>query len=156
MELRSRHKDQQFVPRKHLGQANYSFQSLTAAFAKAHTAYRKEVQDILAYLGQSQLTQVLEARFGQGWGNRLERQAMQFLPVVKSAGGTFELALDHLLATRMFRAGKVTGRYDIETGDLRAVEQALVDTWAGMARAGVPERCLLAIERDIKRRERGG
>lgn len=156
MELRSRHKDQQFVPRKYPGQATYSFQSLTVAFSKAYITYRKEVQDILAYLGQSALTRVLEARFGQGWGNRLERQAMQFLPVVKSAGGTFELALDHLLATRMFRTGKVTGRYDIEVDDLRAVEQALVDTWAGMDRAGAPERCLLAIEKDIKRRERGG
>lgn len=156
MELRSRHKGQQFVPRKGLGQASYSFQSLKTAFEKARTGHRKEVQHLLEFIGDSELTHVLESRFGQGWGNRLERQALQFLPVVKASGGSFEMALDHLLATRMFRAGKVTGRYDVGIEDLRAVERALVDTWTGMSRAGDPEHCLLAIEKDIKRLERGG
>jgi hypothetical protein len=156
MELRSRHKGQQFVPRKGLGQASYSFLSLKAAFEKARNAHSKEVRHLLEFIGDSELTRVLESRFGQGWGNRLERQALQFLPVVKAAGGSFEMALDHLLATRMFRAGKVTGRYDVGVEDLRAVERALVDTWTGMSRAGAPEHCLQAIEKDIKRLERGG
>lgn len=155
MELRSRHKGQQFVPRKGLGQASYSFLSLKAAFEKARNAHSKEVRHLLEFIGDSELTRVLESRFGQGWGNRLERQALQFLPVVKAAGGSFEMALDHLLATRMFRAGKVTGRYDVGVEDLRAVERALVDTWTGMSRAGDPEHCLQAIEKDIKRLERG-
>jgi len=156
MELRSRHKGQQFVPRKGLGRVSYSFQSLKAAFEKARNTHRKEVQLLLEFLGESELTSVLELRFGQGWGNRLERQALQFLPVVKAAGGTFEMALDHLLATRMFRAGKVTGRYDVRVEDLRAVERALIDTWSGLSSAGDPQNCLRAIEKDIKRLERGG
>jgi len=157
MELRSRHKGQHFEPRK-LGpnQPNYSFDSLKTAFEKARHAHGREVQEVLEYLDASQLTRVLEERFGQGWGNRLERQALQFLPVVKATGGSFETALDHLLATRMFRAGKVTGRYDVDADDLLAVEQALQATWKDMSLCGTPERCLLAIEKDIKRRERGG
>lgn len=156
MELRSRHKGQQFAPRKGLGQATYSFASLKAAFEKARKAHSKEVRNLLEFIGDSGLTSVLESRFGQGWGNRLERQALQFLPVVKAAGGSFGMALDHLLATRMFRAGKVTGRYDVGVADLRAVEQALVDTWTAMSVDGDPEYCLRAIEMDIKRLERGG
>lgn len=156
MELRSRHKGQQFVPRKGLGQACYSFHSLKAAFEKARAAHGKEVQQMLEYIGASTLTKVLEERFGQGWGNRLERQALQFLPVVKATGGSFEIALDHLLATRMFRTGKVIGRYDVDTDDLHAVEQALEAAWHGMSLAGAPNRCLQAIEKDIKRQERGG
>jgi hypothetical protein len=156
MELRSRHKEQQFVPRKGLGQASYSFGSFKAAFGKACSTHRKEVQERLAFIGNSSLTKVLESRFGQGWGNRLERQALQFLPVVKAAGGSFEGALDHLLATRMFRTGKVTGRYDVKVEDLRAVEEALVATWSDMSGASDPERCLQAIEKDIKRLEREG
>ena len=156
MELQSRHKDQQFRPRQDLKSATYSFQSLRAAFEKARVAHRKDAQQLLAFIGDSELTRVLESRFRQGWGNRLERQALEFLPVVKAAGGTFEMALDHLLATRMFRAGKVTGRYDVNIADLRAVEQALVDTWSGMSRTIDPEHCLSAIEKDIKRLERGG
>lgn len=156
MELRSRHKGQRFDPRKGLRQASYSFQSVKDAFERASTAYGQQVQGMLDYIGASTLTGVLEERFGQGWGNRLERQALQFLPVVKATGGSFEMALDHLLATRMFRAGKVTGRYDVDADDLRAVEQALEATWKGMSLAGTPERCMLAIEKDLKRRERGG
>lgn len=156
MELRSRHKGQQFVPRKGMGQACYSFRSLKDAFEKARTAYGREVQQMLEYIGASTLTRVLEERFGQGWGNRLERQALQFLPVVKATGGTFEMALDHLLATRMFRTGKVTGRYDVDAEDLRVVGQTLEAAWQGMSLAGTPDRCLQAIEKDIKRQERGG
>jgi len=156
MELRSRHKSQQFVPRKGLRQATYSFQSLQDAFDKARSAHRKEVEEILAFLDASQLTEVLETRFGQSWGNRFERQAKDFLPVVRAAGGSFEMALDHLLATRMFRSGKVTGRYDVAADDLHALENALEDTWSGMALAGSPGRCLLAIKKDFKRRERVG
>ena len=111
---------------------------------------------MLDYLGASTLTSVLEERFDQGWGNRLERQALQFLPVVRASGGSLETALDHLLATRMFRAGKVTGRYDVDAEDLQAVEQALLAAWKGMSLDGGPDRCLSAIEKDIKRRERGG
>lgn len=114
MELHSRHKGQQFVPRTDLRPTSYSFDKLKEAFRKARTAYGGEVQQMLDYLGASPLTGVLEERFGQGWGNRLERQALQFLPVVRAAGGSFEMALDHLLATRMFRTGKVTGRYDVD------------------------------------------
>jgi len=156
MELRSRHKDQQFMPRKGLRQATYSFQSLKEAFDKARSAHRKEVGELLAALDASALTEVLEARFNQSWGNRFERQAREFLPVVRAAGGSFEMALDHLLATRMFRSGKVTGRYDVVADDLDVVEDALYDTWTGMGLAGSPERCLQAIRKDRQRRERVG
>ncbi|KQV83927.1 hypothetical protein ASD15_30850 [Massilia sp. Root351] len=156
MELRSRHKGQQWGPREGLRQVTYSFQSMKEAFDKARKAYRKEVEEILESLDASPLTEVLEARFGQSWGNRFERQAKEFLPVVRAAGGSLEMALDHLLATRMFRSGKVTGRYDVGADDLHAVEAALDDAWSRMSLPGSPERCQLAIDKDLKRRERGG
>ncbi len=156
MELHSRHREQQFEPRKGMAQATYSASSLRAAFAKAQRSYREEATQMLAFVGESKLTSVLEQQFSLGWGNRLERQALHFLPVVKAAGGTYEMALDHLLATRMFRAGKVTGRYDVKSEDLRNVENALNEVWGALFPSGMPERCLMAIEKDIKRLERGG
>lgn len=156
MELHSRHREQQFEPRKGMAQATYSASSLRAAFAKAQRSYREEATQMLAFVGESKLTSVLEQQFSLGWGNRLERQALHFLPVVKAAGGTYEMALDHLLATRMFRAGKVTGRYDVKSEDLRNVENALNEVWGELFPSGMPERCLMAIEKDIKRLERGG
>jgi len=149
MEL-PRHDDRFDVP---TGQQDirYSFGSLQAAFKLAQRAHQAEAKAALEFITQSDLTKILDETFGLGWGNRLERQAMKFLPVVKAVGGSFELALDHLLATRMFRAGKVTGRYDIKKDDLLSVRTALKKLFSKTD----PIRCFNAIEKDIKRLERG-
>ena len=78
-----------------------------------------------------------------------------FLPVVKAAGGSFETAIDHLLATRIFRAGKVTQRYDTDKNDLSAIEKALHNTLNKIFPNIVPVRCQLAIEKDMLRLEKG-
>jgi hypothetical protein len=153
MEL-PRHDDYFEVPKK-LEDIRYSFDSLQKAFRSAQKAHRAEAKAALEFITRSELTKVLDETFNRGWGNRLERQALKFLPVVKAAGGSFETALDHLLATRMFRTGKVTGRYDIKKEHLQAVEKALLATLSTIFPNIVPERCLAAIEKDIKRLERG-
>ena len=95
----------------------------------------------------------MEEHFNFGWGNRFERQAKQFIPVVMAAGGSKEMALDHLLATRVFRNGKVTGRYDANMDDLGHIEKALKDAWKNWE--GEPKKCLEALNQDRNRKERG-
>ena len=144
-----------FSINRRLPTRTYSFRALQRAFMEAQEVHCKEVTDLLGFVSKSQLSSVLDKEFGIGWGNRFERQAKSFLPVVKACGGTFSGALDHLLSTRIFRAGKVVGRYDISRDQLDTVEQALLLVFQEMSRSDLPLRCVSALERDRKRMERG-
>ncbi len=126
----------------------YSYSSLEEAFRKAWSKHEKACASFLRFVSHSEFTQVLENTYGLGWGNRFERQAHHFLPVVKECGGTFEEGLDHLLATRMFRAGKIAARYDRTAEDLKKIEDALLKTWKQNKLAGEPERCMDRIRKD--------
>jgi len=55
----------------------------------------------------------------------------------------------------MFRAGKVVGRYDISTDQLKNVEDALLQVFQEIDKSSLPIRCVSALERDHKRLERG-
>ncbi len=149
-----RHEDS-FQPNKAMTPRVYSFSSLNEAFRRAQASMSTEVKELLRFVSKSDLSSVLEKRFGIGWGNRFERQALKFMPVVKAAGGSLDLALDHLLSSRIFRNGKVTGRYDVSRQDLEAVQDALMALFERKPLQAVPERSLAAIQQDIQRLERG-
>lgn len=149
-----RHEERFNIDRR-MPQRTYSFAALNLAFDNARDAHRKDVAEMLGFVSKSDLSSVLDKEFGIGWGNRFERQAKCFLPVVKECGGTFAGALDHLLSTRMFRAGKVVGRYDISKDQLDKVEEALLSVFQKISKSDLPVRCVSALERDRKRMERG-
>lgn len=132
--------------------ASFSYESLKERFEGAVTQNADEVKELLEELTTGALTRVLQDRFDLGWGNRLERQAMRFVPVFMAAGGQKEDALDHLLATRVFRRGKVTGRYDANLDDLVAIEDALTAVWKNWK--SEPRRSLGMIAEDRRRKER--
>lgn len=134
----------------------YSYSSLRRRFSEAGTTHAKEVNILLAQLNSSKcaLTKTLADTCGVAWGNRFAEHSRKFLPVVAAAGGTIEQAFDHLLASRVFRVGKVTGRYDITTKDLNAVEQALIAFWSNHF-SDLPVRCLELLHKDAHRKERG-
>lgn len=133
--------------------ASFSYGSLMERFDAAVTQNADEVSELLAELTTGPLTSILQDRFDLGWGNRLERQAMRFVPVYMAAGGRKEDALDHLLASRVFRRGKVTGRYDATIDDLAAIEQALTTVWKGWR--SEPSRSVGLLAEDRRRKERG-
>jgi hypothetical protein len=99
------------------------------------------------------VTNVLAKRFGIGWGNRLERQARKFLPVVIASGGSMSDALDHLLSVRLFRNGKVTGRYDTKPEHLSELQKQLSDVWHKLFKADIAIRCEERIEHELERKE---
>lgn len=136
--------------------APWSFESLAKRFDAACKVHAAHADTLVKQVNASGLTMLLNDRFGLGWGNRLERQMRRFVPVVMAAGGTDALALDHLLASRMFRDGKVTGRYDVKPEDLVDVRQALSSLWRECRLEGDPQRCLQAIDHDIQRLQRQG
>ena len=133
--------------------ASFSYGSLTERFNGAVTQNADEVLELLAELTTGPLTTILQDRFDLGWGNRFERQALRFIPVYMAAGGRKEDALDHLLASRVFRRGKVTGRYDATIDDLTAIEHALTTVWKGWK--SEPRRSNSLLTDDRRRKERG-
>ncbi|EIN02318.1 hypothetical protein WQE_04562 [Paraburkholderia hospita] len=133
---------------------SYSHSSLADRFDRAASQHEKEAQALLEEIATGSLTGVLEERFGDpGWGNRFDRQAMRFVPVFMAAGGLKEDALDHLLASRVLRRGKVTGRYDAKPEDIAAVEDAITTMWKGWKSS--PRRCLELLANDRRRLEQG-
>lgn len=137
-------------------ETTWSFSALIKQFDHVCDESRPQMDKLIGFINASKLTQTLADEFQLGWGNRLERQLKQFVPVVIKAGGSKALAVDHLLQSRMFRDGKVVGRHDVKTDDLERVQNDLLDMWKDCQLEGEPSRCLAAIARDIKRLERGG
>ena len=135
--------------------ASWSFESLNRQFTKARDKYKDQIAELQTLINQSSLTTLLSETFKLGWGNRLESQMQRFVPVVLDAGGSEALAVDHLLASRMFRDGKVIGRHDVNADKLQQVEDALKQMWEDCELTGEPTRCLAALKSDIERLESG-
>ncbi|GAB2922239.1 AAA family ATPase [Rheinheimera gaetbuli] len=131
----------------------YSFSSLQTCFQNAISEHRADVDKIFNTLYTHEVTNVLAKRFGIGWGNRLERQARKFLPVVVASGGSMSKALDHLLSVRIFRNGKVTGRYDTKPEHLSELQEQLSDVWDKLFKADIAVRCEERIEHELERKE---
>lgn len=129
----------------------YSYESLQDRFDAAENAHAKEVTELLAQLKRDPLTPLLEEQFRLGWGNRFERQAKRFIPVMMACGASKQDALDHLLSTRVMRAGKVTGRYDITLETLNALETAFDNLCTAIGGDAPKSRKL--IEEDRRHKE---
>ncbi|WP_171820526.1 AAA family ATPase [Candidatus Competibacter denitrificans] len=131
---------------------SYTFKSLMARFDDAITQNEDEVRELLEDLTTGPLTNILRDRFDLGWGNRFEKQALRFIPVFMATGRRKEDALDYLLASRVFRRGKVTGRYDVDIKDLEAIEDVLTNIWKKWS--SEPRRSLELLAKDRIRKER--
>jgi len=130
----------------------YSYASLRNRFNSAVRRYAEDVDDLLMKLQHSALTPVIEKEFGLGWGNRFERQAKHFIPVMIASGASKQDALDHLLSTRVMRSGKVTGRYDIGVETMNTLQSAF-DAFCRDIGGDAPKSRNL-IEEDRRRKER--
>lgn len=134
---------------------SFSFRSLQKAFDQACAGHQRTVRDLLDRLTDDNFAKQLGSHFGLGWGNRFEKQALRFIPVMLATGAADGEALDHLLSTRMMRPGKVTGRYDVTADHVRNLQDALEGFWTSANLSGAPEKCLDLLEADIKRKEGG-
>ncbi|MBJ8552032.1 AAA family ATPase [Acinetobacter bereziniae] len=106
----------------------YSFSSLMQSFEQAQYKHQAFVTEIFEKLQNSLLEEALKA-VCVSWGNRLERQAYSFIPVYIEMGGSVSEALDHLFATKLFRKGKVTGRYDTRAEKIEDIISCLEEAW---------------------------
>ncbi len=140
---------------KRMDAQSYSFRSLQKTFDQACSSHADQVRELLEQLSADDFTEQLGSHFALGWGNRFEKQALRFIPVMLATGASDGEALDHLLSTRVMRPGKVTGRYDVAAEDVRRLQGALEDFWRSADLKGDPKKCMELLQADIKRKEGG-
>jgi len=150
MEL-PRHTDK-FEINKDLESVTYSFASLESAFESASIKHKATVSKLIKALDASDFCQYLEQDFNVSWGNRLERHLVRFIPVMLECGSDIGFALDHMLATKVLRAGKATGRYDTEHEDISNLIDALEVFWASQKFKSKPEACLKLLKNELKKK----
>ncbi len=150
MELQ-RHRDESFNLPEQLQPRNpISHQALIKSFHRAQTKYATEASQVYQFLNDT-FADFLERRFKIGWGNRLERQIKDFVPVVIAAGGTQGEACDQILATKILR--KIRDRHDIPSSDLRKLKDDLLKEWFDLDTE--PEQSVAIIDAELRRLEPG-
>lgn len=115
-----------FEPKRLPLRSPISFEALRAAFAKAQQAHEGKAKEAYTFLDSS-FSGILGDQFGIGWGNRLERQMLDFVPVVVAAGGKVGEAVDHILATKLLR--KIRDRHDTRPEDLTLLAERIDEAW---------------------------
>ena len=139
------------VDTNNISSEQYSYASLIQRFEQAQKEYKSTVDTIFQTLKGSTLEKALNA-IEVSWGNRLERQAQIFIPVYMAMGGTASEALDHLLATKVFRKGKVTGRYDTRDEKIETILSGLDEIWIQLGFSNEsPETSWELLQQDIER-----
>jgi hypothetical protein len=138
----------QFEPQRLSARPPVSFAALRSAFAKAQETHEAKAKAAYAFLDKS-FADILERRFRVGWGNRLERQTLDFVPVVVAAGGSVGEAVDHILATKLLR--KVRARHDTRPEDLIALNECIREAWATLDQAGSATRSTDIVRDELRR-----
>jgi hypothetical protein len=127
-----------------------SVQWMTGAFSAARERRWGEIQEAQAWLrAKDGVARDLDRLFRVGWGNRLERDVENFVPVVVEAGGDVGEALDHLFATKVLR--KLRDRHDVGVRGLGVIRDKLEKSWIGGASR--PERSLNLLEREARAKQ---
>jgi hypothetical protein len=135
---------------KSLMPTRYSYSSLEKCFDTAETTYKSDVDNIMEHLNHSDLALTLADKFGVSWGNRLERQAPRFISTMIASGGNAGEALDHLLATKVLRPGKATGRYDTEPSDIETLQKDLGQLWQDLNFKNSPAASKRLLEDELR------
>ncbi|MGV2750406.1 UNVERIFIED_CONTAM: hypothetical protein O1L25_18895 [Pseudomonas aeruginosa] len=123
---------------------------------RAREERKGEVTQLLNRLTGDAFTEQLGTQFALGWGNRFEKQALDFIPVMLACGASSGEALDHLLSTRVMRSGKVTGRYNVSVDAVRNLKGALETFWIEADLDGEPRKSFELLDADIRRLEGRG
>lgn len=138
---------------KNMDPTSYSYRSLRKAFDHARAEWKEGVIELLDKLTKDAFTEQLGSQFALGWGNRFEKQALDFIPVMLASGASSGDALDHLLSTRVMRSGKVTGRYNVGVDAVKGLKDALETFWIKADLDGEPRKSFELLDADIRRLE---
>jgi hypothetical protein len=137
-----------FQPKRLPARAPVSFDAVRMAFANAQKAHGAKAKEAYEFVDGT-FAEILGRRFGVGWGNRLERQMLDFVPVVVAAGGTVGEAVDHILATKLLR--KVRDRHDTRPEDLTALSERIAEAWPKLDKTTGAVRSMAIVRDELHR-----
>lgn len=146
MEL-PRHRES-FKPKKLRARPPLALAGIRAAFSAAQDMHQRKAAEAYQFLDSS-FAEVLGTRFGVGWGNRLERQMMDFVPVVLAAGGNLAEAVDHILATKLLR--RIRDRHDTKPEDLVALRTVMTEAWPKLRCDDGPVKSMDILRAELRR-----
>ena len=136
-----------FAPKRLSSPPSITMSALQAAFSKARHTHQELATNTRRFLEKSLVDNL--AKLGLGWGNRLERQIDDFVPVIIESGGSLGEATDHLVATKLLR--KLSGRFDLNASQLKEFQEHLKQVWEKFDKPNPPEKCDELLNREIKR-----
>lgn len=137
-----------FKPKRTKARAPVSLATLQGTFAAAQVKYQQQAAAAYRFI-DAQFSEILGRRFRVGWGNRLERQMLSFVPVVLAAGGTLTEAVDHILATKLLR--KIRDRHDTRPEDLEALRVTVEEAWSRLGTEGEPNKSISIVRAELRR-----
>jgi hypothetical protein len=137
---------------KSLVPVTYSFSSLEKVFSKACSKHQDKVKDLVKAMDKSEFLECLKNEFAVSWGNRFERHMERFIPVILECGGDLGFAVDHLIATKVLRKGKVTDRYDTKRSDIEDLKDYIEQFWKEQKFRSKPIACFTLLEQDLKKK----
>jgi hypothetical protein len=146
MEL-PRHKET-FEAIRHPYKAPISMDALRQAFDNAKNRHEKQSKQAYRFLQES-FADPLAKRFRVGWGNRLERQMNDYIPVVMDAGGTVGEAMDHILATKLLR--KIRDRHDNRPQDILELRETIQLEWSKLDSESDAKRSIELLTLELQR-----
>lgn len=138
----------QFKPNRPSPRAPISFDAISSAFASAKSNHKDQAKEAYRFVDTS-FADILGRRFGVGWGNRLERQMHDFVPVVVASGGSVGEAVDHILATKLLR--KVRDRHDTRPEDFSALREQIAMVWPSLDSTTDAVRSMAIVGDELRR-----
>ena len=108
------------------------FERLREAFGQAAQSRQAQAEQAVDFFGAT-MSRLDDIDDDLTWGPRLARQVRRFVPVVVESGGTLDLAVDHLLYTKLVR--RMRDRYTIDDRARREILGALQTNWPSGERA---------------------
>lgn len=137
-----------FKPKRTRARAPVSIASLLSSFLAAKEKFHRPATDAYRFVDNS-FAEILGRKFKVGWGNRLEQQMLDFVPVVLAGGGTLTEAVDHVLSTKLLR--KIRDRHDTRPEDLEALRIAVEEAWPLLRSDGEPLKSKEIIRSELRR-----
>ena len=99
------------------------------------------------YLNNSDFKTICN-KLGLGWGNRLDKQIENFVPVFSSLGGSEAEALDHIISSKILR--NIKGRYDLQEKILVEMQEELTGKFVELFK-NQPKNSLEIIKVELER-----
>jgi len=144
-----RHREQFNAELPNIPPGKLSFEQLQAAFEKAIHQFGGKAEECIKIL-DGKLRRPLED-MDIGWGNRLEAQLRNYIPVLVASGGNLSEGLDSILAQKLLR--KLKGRFDLSADDMVKLKTRITSVWEADSQlsTGIPEQSVGLIETELRR-----